>query len=384
MRIGIDYTTAAQEGAGIGRFTRELVAALLAEGPQHEYVFLAPRGSRPPFVVASCPQARWAALPVSARAAAVFWQRARLPVPVEWFTGPLDIFHATDYVLPPLRAAQGVVTIHDLSFLRHPEYAEPSLARYLLGAVPRALERARLVLADSEFTKEELVTCLGLPPERVAVVYGGVSDAFHPVEDPETRADLQRRYQLPKDYLLTVCRLEPRKNLPGVLRAYRVLLDRGVTVMPLAIGGSRGWGYGPIFQTVADLGLERHVRFLGYVPEQDLPPLLSGAAAFLYPSFYEGFGLPPLEAMACGTPVVASNVASLPEVLGDAALLVAPADTEGIADAISRLVRDAGLRERLRQQGLARARRFSWAAAARQLLAAYQQAGAPAALATSR
>lgn len=374
MRIGIDYTPATEEGAGIGRFTHELVAALVAEDETNEYVLMAPRNAAPPDWLASSRGARWAPLPMSAHMAAVLWQRLRLPAPVEWFTGPIDLFHATDYVLPPLRSAKGLVTIHDLSFLRYPEYADPHLVHYLAEAVPRAVTRATLVLTDSEATREDVVTYLHLPPEKVSVVYGGVSEAFRPIQEQEALEETRDRYALPPEYLLSIGRLEPRKNLPGLLRAYRMLLDRGQTSLPLAIGGGKGWGYEPIFQAVEDLELKDSVRFLGYVQEQDLPPLLSGAATFVYPSFYEGFGLPPLEAMACGTPVVASNSSCLPEVLGDAALLVPPDETEALAEAIALLLSDEALRRDLRERGLERARRFSWTAAARQLLAAYGQA----------
>ena len=377
MRIGIDYTAAVEEEAGIGRFVRELTAALVAQTTDHHFLLLAPRSATPPDWVGSLPRVGWAPLPFSARLSAVLWQRLKLPLPIEWFTGAIDLFHATDYALPPLGRIPGVVTVHDLSFLRHPELAEPRLARYLAQVVPRALAQSTLVLADSEHTRQEVLASFDLPAEKVAVVYGGVSGSFQPIEDSGVLEETRVRYGLPGRYLFNLGRLEPRKNLPGLFRGYRLLLDRGQADMPLVIGGGKGWLYQPIFEAVEELGLRDRVRFLGHVPEADLPALLAGASAFIYPSYYEGFGLPPLEAMACGAPVVSSNTSSLPEVLGDAALLVSPDDSEALAEAVALVLSDDALRRDLRQRGLACARRFSWAAAARQLLAAYQRAVEP-------
>ena len=378
MRVGIDYTAAVEEGAGIGRFTRELVGALLATDSENHYVLLAPRGAAPPEWVSACSHARWATLPVSARLAAVLWHRLKVPAPVEWFAGQMDVFHATNYLLPPLKQARGVVTVHDLSFLRHPEWADPRLVSYLSRAVPAAVARADLVTADCEFVKEELRTYLGLPPEKVAVVYGGVSESFRPIEDPEALRQVQARYCLPHQYLLTVTRLEARKNIPGLLRAYRLLLDRSHVEAPLVIGGGPGWGFEKVLQTVEELELSDKVRFLGHIPDPDLQPLLAGAALFVYPSFYEGFGLPPLEAMACGAPVIAGNTSCFPEVLGDAALLVPPDDPDALCKAMELLLESEDLRRDLRCRGMARARQFTWAAAAQQLLSAYRLATQPA------
>lgn len=378
MRIGIDFTPAVEEQAGIGRITRELVHALLELDQQHHYVLLAPRGAEPPHWVTERPRARWAPLPVSAHMATVLWHRLSLPITAEQLTGPIDLFHGTDYLLPPLQRARGLVTIHDLSFRALPDLAEPALVRYLEPRVPSSLKRATLVLADSEHTKADILKHYQLAPEKVAVVYGGVRSEFRPVEDPHALQELRSRYELPEAYLLTVGRLEPRKNLVTLLQVYRMLLDRNQPVPQLVIAGGKGWRYEPIFQAAEELRLGEAVRFLGYVPDADLPALLSGATAFLYLSFYEGFGLPPLEALACGTPVLASNTSSLPEVLGDAAFLVSPHDPEAILGALTLLLSDASLRQELRQRGYAQATRFTWAAAALQLLAAYELAASPA------
>ncbi len=376
MRIAIEFTAALEEGAGIGRLTRELVSALIRQRPEHAFTLLGPKGADWAQAPASLlPNVRRATLPVSSRAMSVLWYRFRLPLAVDRWTGPADLFHATDYTMPPHRMP-AVVTVHDLSFLRHPELAHPKLARFLTTAVPHAVADACLVVADSEHTRRDVIELLGAPAEKVRVAYGGVGPAFTPAS-PEAVASTAERHGLTAgNYLLSVSRLEPRKNLVGLLHAYRALVDRrGESTPPLAIGGSAGWMFQPIYDALETLKLGSRVRLLGRVPDADLPSLLTGASCFVYPSFYEGFGLPPLEALACGAPVVASNASCLPEALGEAALYAAPADTEGIARAIERVLDDGALRATLRERGFAQARRFTWDAAATQLMAAYESAG---------
>lgn len=387
MRIAIDYIPAMRQQAGIGRFTRELTAAVLAQPSDHDFVLLGPAQSSPPQgLVRSAgfsplaggagrsPSVRWATLPASERIMGGVWHRLRLPVPIEWFTGPADLFHATDFLAPPCRSARPVVTVHDLSFLRHPEFADPRLARFLSATVPRSVQRAALVLADSEFTRTEIMSLLNVSPSKIKVVYGGVSPDFQPSDSPEAAHGILATYGLHQPYVLFVARLEPRKNIASLLRAYQLLVHRRQDPGPLVIGGGRGWLCEPLFQLAASLGLQDRVRFLGHLPDAHLPALLSLASVFVYPSHYEGFGLPPLEAMACGAPVVASDASCLPEVLGDAALFVPPLDVEGLAQAISRVQADQGLAGDLRLRGYERAARYTWQSSATQLLGAYEAA----------
>lgn len=376
MRIAIDYTPAIQQEAGIGRYTRDLIRAAVSLDSAHEFVLLGPYGAQPPSWLTGYPRVRWTTLPAPSRAMGALWHRLKFPAPAEWITGPVDLFHAPDYLAPPCRQARQVITVHDLSFLRHPEYADPALARFLSSTVPGAVRRAALVLADSEFTRSELLSLLNLPPSRVAVVYGGVGPEFHPPGDSDGTAAVARRYDLEAGYVLFVGRIEPRKNIGTLLKAYRLLVDQKDEAGTLVIAGGRGWLYEPIFRLADELRLAEHVRFLGHVPDPDLPALMSGASVFVFPSYYEGFGLPPLEAMACGTPVVAGDAGSLPEVLGDAALMVPPEDVGALAAAIRRAQTDKSLRDQLRARGLDRAARFTWDAAAKQLLDAYEQAAA--------
>lgn len=374
MRIAIDYTAAVRQRAGIGRYTRELIGTLfrLEEAREaHHYTLFAAAGRRPVSVGEFPPAVRRRFLPINDEWAARLWHRARLPVPVETFTGPIDLFYSPDFVLPPTRRrTRTLLTVHDLSFLRYPDHFVPKLVRYLSRVVPESVARADRVLADSCATRADLVELLGTPPEKVEVLYSGVEARFQPEKEPGEAERLRARYGLDRPYVLSVGTLQPRKNYVRLIRAFARLPASGVV---LVIAGARGWLYEEVLEEA-----ERHrerVRVLGFVEEEDLPALYRGAALFVFPSLYEGFGLPVLEAMACGVPVVCSNASSLPEVAGDAALLVDPQDEEGLREAMERALGDEALRREMTARGLVRAARFTWEQAARQLLAAFAVLG---------
>jgi glycosyltransferase involved in cell wall biosynthesis len=371
MRIGIDYTAAVRQGAGIGRYTRGLIGALSALDRDNSYrLFVAARGVRS--TVPAGPNFRAFQVPLTDREISLLWQRLRLPVPIELFLGALDLFHSPDFLLPPVLRARTVLTVHDLSFVRVPEYAHPSVHEYLVHSVPRSAQRADLILAVSAATRQDVVELLGVPEGRVQVIYEGVDGRFRSVEDEQTLAAVRRRYNLERPFVLGLGTLEPRKNFRGLVEAFARLRERRHLEHELVIVGRKGWLYEPIFERVQELGVERQVRFLGFAADEDLPAIYTLASCLAYPSFYEGFGLPVLEAMACGTPVVTSHSSSLPEVAGSAALLVDPHDADSLADALDRVVFDDGLRAELRAAGLERARRFTWERAAQELVAAYR------------
>lgn len=374
MRIGIDFTSAVQQQAGIGRYTRELVRALANLDDTNQYLlFQASRGAKEP--AGSWPENfRVRSIPVTDRWLTIFWQRLRLPVPVELCTGPVDIFHSPDFVLPPVWRARSVLTIHDLSFLTTPETSDPNLREYLTRAVPRAVARADHILADSMSTRNDLATYLNTDPERITVVYPGVDPRFRPLRD-RTIADVCARYDLQQPFILSVGTLQPRKNYAVLIEACTRLDDLGLETpdLRLVIAGGKGWLYEEIFETVERLGVGDRVRFLGFVADEDLPALYNAAEVFAMPSLYEGFGLPVLEALACGTPVVTSNVSSLPEVAGDAALLVSPHDVAGLSQALYQALTDQELRTTLRERGLIQARQFTWQRAAETVLGIYHQ-----------
>ena len=379
MRIGIDYTSAARQSAGIGRYTRELIRRAMSLDADNEYRLLV--AGREPIPPAHLPpldsRRKLAQLPISERNLVRLWHRLRVPLPVELALGRLDIFHSPDFVLPPVARAAKILTIHDLSFLRVPECADPRLRWYLGQVVPRSVRRADYLLADSESTRQDLIEFLGVSPERAQVIYGGVDSAFAPVEDEAALRAVREKYACGRPFILAVGTLEPRKNYPTLIRAFAQARERAHLPHVLVIVGKKGWVYEPIFDAVEELGLQDSVLFPGFVPDSELPALYSAANLLATPSFYEGFGLPPLEAMACGTPVVVSDVSSLPEVVSDAGLRVDPHDADELAHAILRLMEDSTLRTTLREAGFVQARKFTWDKAARELLAVYGRLAPP-------
>ncbi len=368
MRIGIDYTAAVRQRAGIGRYARSLIRALARRDHENDYVLLS--AGKEPDAEPWPANFSLRALPVTDRHLSILWQKLRLPLPVEWLTGRLDLFHSPDFVLPPVRKARTVLTIHDLSFLRHPECSSPALLEYLMSAVPRSVARADLILADSQSTQHDLIELMGMDPARIRVVYPAVDDTFARSNQAGVAA-VRARHDIGGPYILSLGTLQPRKNYVRLIEAFRILKDTSDIPHRLVIGGGPGWLYEPIYETIETLGLQDEVRMLGYVDEGDLPALYTGADVFCFPTLYEGFGIPVLEAMACGTPVVASNTSSLPEAAGDAALLMSPTDTEAMAEALGRVITDTDLREHLIQSGLVQCQRFSWSDSARDLHMAY-------------
>jgi glycosyltransferase involved in cell wall biosynthesis len=387
MRIGFDYTAAVRQGAGIGRYTRQLFRALIDLDVRNEYVLLvasrgvAPLGSREGMgyapelgALSARPNVRVVSLPLSDRTLMMVWHRLRLPLWAELFCGALDLFHSPDFTLPPLRRAVGVLTVHDLSFIRVPESAHPRLRAYLMQAVPRSVQRAAWVLADSACTRQDLIELTAATAESVEVVYPGVDQRFGRVGDDALRETVRQRYQLPSRFILALSTLQPRKNFERLIQAYAGLPDTVRRAVKLVIAGGKGWQYEGIFETVRALQLGEAVQFPGYIADQDLPALYSLAELFVLPSLYEGFGLEPLEAMACATPVVTSNVSSLPEVVGDAAVTVDPHDVPALSEAMEHALTDTTLQQKMISRGLERVRLFTWEAAAKRLLQVYERA----------
>lgn len=369
--IGIDYTAALTQQAGIGRYVRELIRALATLDEHTDYRLFA-AGQRGDVLLNAPPgpNFRWATARLTDEWFARLWHRARLPLRIERWAGPLDLLHAPDFTLPPVRrGTRTLLTVHDLSFIRAPRTATPSLRAYLEHVVPRSVARADHVLADSEATRQDVIELYGAPPEKISVLYSGVDARFAPVTDPAEQQRVRDRYGIgPGPYVLSVGTVQPRKNYARLAEALHRL---GRPDLRLVIAGGKGWLDDALYQRIDALGLADQVIFTGFADDTDLPALYSAAEVFAFPSLYEGFGLPPLEAMACGTPVVAANTSSLPEVIGEAGLLIPPTDVDALAGALARLLDDPALRADLIARGRQQAQRFTWAHAARQLLDRY-------------
>lgn len=285
----------------------------------------------------------------------------------------LELFHATTYTLPPALACEGVATVHDISFRFFPSAFSPRDRLLLSLAVPLSLRKAGRILTMSESSRRDIIRSYHVPEERVTAIPLAAGAAFQPVRDDARLGEMRHRYNLPPRYLLAVGNLQPRKNLSRLVEAFAELKRDDLQTPSLVLVGKALWRESDILATATRLGVREAIIVTGYVPESDLVTLYSGAECFIYPSLYEGFGLPPLEAMACGVPVITSATSSLPEVVGDAALTVDPLDVADLSRAIRRLLDDRPLRERLRAAGLARAATFSWAETARRTMEVYAE-----------
>lgn len=373
MRIAIDYTPAIAQRAGIGRYTRDLVEALAQVDSDDRFTLFSAEPPTPDRGFPTTANMTSRVFGVGNRHMTIFWQRLRAPVPAELFMGNADLIHGPDFILPPALRARRVVTVHDLAFLTHPECAVPKLVSYLSRVVPRALRAADHVISVSQRTADDLHTLLGVPSEKITVIPLGVDPAFTAEVDEQAVAAVREKYGLEGPVALAVGTIEPRKNYEGLVAAFERARQAADGPRTLVIAGRKGWLYEGVFAAVERLGLTEHVRFLDYIPDGELATLYHAAAVVAVPSLYEGFGIPVLEAMASGTPVVCSDGGSLPEVAGDAALVVPVADTDALSDALVRATGDAGLRTSLIQRGRERVAGFTWEAAARAHVQVYHE-----------
>ena len=366
MRIAIDARIAHYTGAGIGQYAIHLAQALARLDPANQYLLLQSRKDHRPLVAERHMQRQPLFTPSHHRL-----EQGLLALEFPLRRLKIDLLHSTDFI-PPLylRRFKSVITVHDLAFLRWPHFLTEQSARYY-SRIDAAVERADHIIAVSESTKNDLIKLLGLTSTKITVVHEAADPLYRPLPHDEAVTSIRRKYPLPDEFILFVSTIEPRKNIETLLKAYRRLLDSYKITAGLVLAGGTGWLADQVFDTVDKLGLQPHVTFLGRVENGDLLYIYNLARCLAHPAHYEGFGLTPLEAMACGTPVVVSNVSSLPEVVGDAGLLVDPNNDEELAIALHRLLTDDALHAALRDKGLARARTFSWERAAQETLAVY-------------
>jgi glycosyltransferase involved in cell wall biosynthesis len=365
MRLAFDARMVYYRRAGIGHYSIRLLRALAGLPPAeaadlHVTVLQSRKDPQP--IVDGDPRFRRRSLvtPCHHR-----YEQAALAVELAAIRPRPQVLHSPDFIPPLQRPCPAVITVHDLAFRRFPDLLTAESARYY-GQIERAVASAEAIIAVSASTADDLVDLAGAARDKIHVVYEAADPLYRlPEAAPAARPG----------YLLFVSTIEPRKNLPVLLEAYRLLLDRGrIRPVPeLRVVGRRGWLYEDSFRAIERLGLAAHVRLLGEVAPPDLLGLYQGARLFAMPSLYEGFGLGALEALACGAPVLASKAGALPEVGGDAGLLLPPGDPAAWADALERVLGDPALEADLRQRGPAQAARFSWARAARETLAVYRR-----------
>jgi glycosyltransferase involved in cell wall biosynthesis len=372
MRIalcGTAFVRKARRG-GMSNYFRQLIWHLAEIDQENEYTLLLHRDNAELFHIDQ-PNFRTVVVPMPGRQAH-YWEQALVPFALRRLD--LDLVHFVGFPAVLAQAKPTVVTAHDLTYKTRAETRGDRLSRFHWNFFgDRGTRRADHVITVSEHTRRDLEDLLGIAPERITVTYEAPASIFRPVEPEAVHAVTRGKYGIEGRYILFVGTLEPVKNLTRLVDAFALARDRSGIEPSLVVAGQKGWLSTDLYARIERLGLADQVVFTGYVPDSDLPALYSGADAFVLPSLYEGFGLPVLEAFACGTPVITSNVSSLPEIAENAALLVDPLSVEKIAAALERVCTDDYLRHNLRLAGLARAAQFSWKRCAEETRAVYRQ-----------
>jgi glycosyltransferase involved in cell wall biosynthesis len=366
-RIGYDVTSMVGMRTGVGNYTRQLLAHMLAQDGEHDFLLLSNRPEATQDMPCS-PRARALVQPLPSR---MLWMQSALPRMLREVRP--DICHYPNSIGPLASPCRYVVTIHDMTLSLLPRYHTWRKRLLVRPLIPLVARRAARVITVSEHARADIVRLLGIPAERVVAIPEAAAPNFRAAA-PAEQARVRERYRLPGPYLLYVGTIEPRKNLARLLRAWHRLWRRGAIPHQLVLVGGRGWRDGAIYRAIRSIDCGDALRLAGYVPTADLPGLYTAADAFAFPSLAEGFGLPVIEAMACGTPTLISTARALQELAGGAALAVDPYDERAIEDGLERLLNDAALREQLRARGLRRAAEYSWEATARRTLAVYHDA----------
>jgi glycosyltransferase involved in cell wall biosynthesis len=366
MRVGIDARLVYYSQAGIGQYIIHLVNGLANVDQENEYVLLQSR--KDDTTILKEPNFKRISLWTPSH-----HRLERYSLNVELVRLGLDVLHSPDFIPPHRPSCRSVITVHDLAFLLYPHFLTKESARYY-GHIDQAVRWTDQIIAVSESTRNDTVQHLGVPDDKITVVYEAASPIFRPVARDVARDQVRNRHGVDGPYILFVSTIEPRKNVPTLLRAMWQLMECYKEDVRLVLAGGRGWLFEDTFSVVQELGLDGRIHFVGRVPSEDLLYLYNAAEMLAHPAFYEGFGLPPLEAMACGLPAVVSDVASLPEVVGDAGLLIDPHDVDELTVAMWRVLNDTQLRQEMREKGLRQAARFSWERAARETMTIYRRA----------
>jgi len=357
MNIAINGLFLSLKNTGGGRYLTDLVAGLQPFGRNIKYFLFTNNNinrnkivSNPFVETIDC---GWM---IRFRPSRILWENLILPHVLN--KRKIDLLHAAGFTLPRRISCKSVITIFDMTFFTMPQFHLASKVAYFQKMIPVALKRADMIIAISEQTKNDIIYTSGVTENKIKVIYVGIGKEFRIIDDKDAVERIKQKYGLPKKYILFVGTIEPRKNITGLVSAYAKIKKNGCE-HKLVVVGKRGWSYREIFTTIKNLNLENEVIFTGYVDAEDLPFIYNGASVFVYPSFYEGFGIPILEAMSCGVPVVTSNVSSLPEITGEAALLIEPENIEVMSASIDKVLKDPDIANNMIQKGLDRAKLFS-------------------------
>jgi len=372
LHVTIDLSPTVQGHAGLGRYAGEIARAINQYHPEIalNLFYNTPDEASLPDYLSHIPHT------VVNQGNKPWRMRVLLSSMLRWSMdktfGAKQVFHATNHLLAHFNQASTVYTLHDLIFLRYPQYHMFYNRWYLTVAMPRYLQAAKIIITPSDCSKQDAMHYYKLPEEKFRVIYEAPAPTFHPFADKQQLETIRHKYNLPQQFILHVGTIEPRKNLSRLLDSFKPLLVDWPD-LKLVLIGKKGWLYNDFFTHLQTIGLEDQVIFPGFVEEADLPAMYQLATLFVYPSLYEGFGLPPIEAMACGTPVISSNSSSLPEVVGQAGLLINPTDTQALHQAMRRVLSDESLQQELSERGQEQALRFSWQKAVDEHVAIYRQ-----------
>ncbi len=353
MRIGIDVQTTLGQKSGFGFYVKNLVEHLEKIDTKNEYVLIAPEGQRDFNTFQR-----------------FFWDQFSFPKKAK--QAKVDILHQPCFSAPLFYSGKIVLTIHDLISHYFPQNMPTGSRLYFSKWMPLTYNRAEKIIAISHNTKKDIMSLLKIPEEKIVVIHSAVGDEFRPIENKEKIQEVKAKYKTGEKFILDVGTLEPRKNLPFLVRAYHLALQEGKINHNLVLTGKKGWYYESLFDLIKELKLEDRVILPGYVPDEDLPALYNAADLFCFPSLYEGFGFPPLEALSCGTPVIAADNSSIPEVVDNAGILL-PIDDEKVwAENIIKVLNNSDLQKELSLKGLAQAKKFSWSKTAAETIAVYE------------
>jgi len=365
VRIAIDASTISTQG-GPRTYVLGLLEALLKLDHENSYtVFYNDRSHLGRF-----PQAQEIVLPGKTPLARLW--REHLLLPQACRRERIDLLHCPKSAIPFRSPCPVVVTLHDLIPIKHPETEKLAAQVYWRLQIPIAARRSNFIITDSEHARKEIMTDFLVPAERIRAVMLGFNPDMNREPDQSTSRKVSAKYNLPDDYILYVGTIQPRKNLGTLIEAFNLLKQGRDISHKLVIVGRKGWLYEQLFKRIHELGLDEEILFTGFVPDEELPSIYGRAGVFVYLSLFEGFGLPPLEAMACGVPVITSNTTSLPEVVGNAGITLPPTDVAKVSEALRQIICDKELRTTMRQKGLKQARLFSWEATARETLEIYK------------
>lgn len=370
MRIGIDATALPPQPVGAGNYIIQLIRSLSSLKVDDEFVIFAQQ--RGPALI-SLPESNsfeWIILEDRNPGSRLIWEQTLFPQMIR--KSGVDLLHSLHYTRPARLACASVVTFHDMTFFLFPELHTRAKRLFFPLALRASARQADALTAVSESTRQDAIRVLGISPEKITAIPLGVDPAFRPINDAEIKRVIAEKYDLPEKFILYVGLLEPRKNLPVLIRAYKRLIDGG-EIYKLVLVGRFGWMYEELLKQINNLDLEGMVHFTGYVSQEDLPLVYNLSSLFVYPTLYEGFGLPALEAMACGVPVITTDVSSLPEIVGEAGILVPVNDLEALHGAMIAVLGDENLRRKMITKGIQRAAKFTWEQTAKLTFQVYQQ-----------